>query len=509
MAQQTVLGGRYEVTSLLGRGGMASVYLATDRVLGRQVAVKVLSKQFAADASFVERFRREAQAAASLSHPNVVGVYDTGSDGNVHYIVMEYVQGRTLADIIRAEGPLLPERAAEIAGGVAAALAFSHRAGIVHRDVKPANIMITRSGDIKVMDFGIARAQAGDSLTRTQTVLGTATYFSPEQAQGESVDARSDIYALGCVLYEMMTGNPPFTGDTAVGVAYKHVREEPVPPSRVNHDVPPSLDAIDLKCLAKNPANRYQTAGELREDLDRFRRGEPVSATPVLPAEAPTQVVARPTSGTQVMKGIGSAADQDRRRRIIIISVVAAAILLVGGYYLVRAATPSQPMVTVPNVQNIDANAACLELQQKNLKCDDSTKVASTTVQKGYVISFQPTGQVAEGTTIRLTVSAGKPTAFVPNVFCEPRATAQSDLRQAGFVPVRAGTATSPNCTTPGYVAKQDPASPHGQTKRPEGSNVFLYFVPQASPTTPPPTTPPPTSPPTSPPPTSPSPSPT
>src|SRR5947208_7997941 len=206
MAETRVLGDRYEIKSLLGTGGMASVYLGTDRVLDRPVAVKVLSRQFANDATFVERFRREAQAAAALNHPNVVSVFDTGSDGDIQYIVMEYVQGRSLSDIIRDEGPLLPERAAEIAEGVAAGLSFAHRAGLVHRDIKPANVMITPTGDVKVMDFGIARAQTADSLTRTESVLGTATYFSPEQAKGEGVDARSDIYALGCVLNEMLTG---------------------------------------------------------------------------------------------------------------------------------------------------------------------------------------------------------------------------------------------------------------------------------------------------------------
>src|SRR5204863_3181074 len=227
-----LLAGRYEIQRLLGHGGMAEVYLGTDRVLGRQVAVKVLGPQFARDATFVARFRREAQAAAALNHPNVVSVYDTGSDDGTHFIVMEYVRGKTLSDVIREDAPLLPERAAEIAQGVAQALAFAHKGGIIHRDVKPGNIMLTPTGDVKVMDFGIARATSSESLTQTATVLGTATYFSPEQAQGEPVDARSDVYSLGIVLYEMLTGRPPFNGDSAVTVAYKHVREQPVLPSK-------------------------------------------------------------------------------------------------------------------------------------------------------------------------------------------------------------------------------------------------------------------------------------
>src|SRR5919204_903792 len=215
---ERVLGGRYEIDSVLGHGGMAEVYLGTDRVLGRRVAIKVLEPQFARDATFVARFRREAQSAAALSHPNVVNVFDTGSDDGTHFIVMEYVAGKTLSEVIK-DAPLLPERAVEIAEAVAAALAFAHQAGIVHRDVKPGNIMLTSSGDVKVMDFGIARATSTDSLTQTANVLGTATYFSPEQAQGQKVDARSDVYSLGCVLYEMLTGHPPFAGETPVSIA--------------------------------------------------------------------------------------------------------------------------------------------------------------------------------------------------------------------------------------------------------------------------------------------------
>src|SRR5438445_1302996 len=228
MADQKVLSGRYELGNVLGRGGMAEVYVGTDRVLGRRIAVKILADRFAKDSSFVARFRREAQSAAALNHPNVVSVFDTGSDDGTHYIVMEYIQGRTLSEVIKQDAPLLPERAVEIAQAAAEALDFAHRAGIVHRDVKPGNIMLTATGDVKVTDFGIARATSSESLTQTATVLGTATYFSPEQAQGERVDARSDIYSLGCVLYEMLTGQPPFVADTAVAVAYKHVRDDPV-----------------------------------------------------------------------------------------------------------------------------------------------------------------------------------------------------------------------------------------------------------------------------------------
>src|SRR5439155_2992525 len=262
-----VLGGRYELEGELGSGGMATVYLGRDNVLGRTVAVKVLAPNYARDQAFVARFRREAQAAARMNHPGVVNVFDTGSDDGTHFIVMEYVQGRTLADVLKTDGRLMPDRAAEIGEAVAGALTFAHAQGIVHRDIKPANIMITTGGQVKVMDFGIARAiTAGDTLTQTATVLGTATYLSPEQAQGEPVDARSDLYSLGVVLYEMLTGQPPFAGDSAVSVAYKHVREDPTLPSRLNPEVPSGLEAVTMKCLAKNPDNRYQSADEVRAD---------------------------------------------------------------------------------------------------------------------------------------------------------------------------------------------------------------------------------------------------
>ncbi|MBW3594022.1 MAG: protein kinase, partial [Actinobacteria bacterium] len=254
-ASQTY-GGRYAVIERVGVGGMAEVYRARDELLGREVAVKVLSERLSTDRSFVERFRREAQAAANLNHPNIVSLYDYGSDGATNFIVMEYIDGRSLGEVIAQEAPLLPERAAEIASDVAKALERAHNAGLVHRDIKPNNIMMTSTGQTKVTDFGIVRALGGDTeqqMTQTGMVIGTAAYLSPEQAQGNPVDARSDVYSLGCVLYEMLTGSPPFSGDTPLAVAYKHVRETPEPPSSINPDVPEDLDAITMKALAKNP----------------------------------------------------------------------------------------------------------------------------------------------------------------------------------------------------------------------------------------------------------------
>ncbi len=272
----TVFNGRYELLRHIARGGMADVYLARDELLDREVALKVLFPEFANDPNFVERFRREAQAAANLNHPNIVGIYDWGQERGTYYIVMEYVAGRSMSDVLRSTGPLQPDRAAEIAADVASALSTAHQAGLVHRDVKPGNILVSDGGVVKVADFGIATALAGGTdagLTQHGSVMGTATYFSPEQAQGKQVDGRSDLYSLGVVLYEMLAGVPPFQADTPIAVAYKHVQERPESLADRGVSVAKSLNAITMKLLAKNPTNRYPTADDLRSDLRRFLDG--------------------------------------------------------------------------------------------------------------------------------------------------------------------------------------------------------------------------------------------
>src|ERR1700684_3498581 len=284
MTQPRRLGGRYELDGIGGRGGMAEVFRARDIRLDRIVAVKTLREDLARDQTFQARFRREAQSAASLNHPSIVACYDSGQDmlrpPPVPYIVMEYVDGRTLRDLLRDDRRLLPERALEITDGMLRALDYSHRNGIVHRDIKPGNVMLTRTGDVKVMDFGIARAVSDAQATMTQTaqVIGTAQYLSPEQARGERVDARSDLYSTGCLLYELLTGRPPFTGDSPVAIAYQHVRENPIPPSRVDPEIPQWADAVVLKAMEKDPADRYQSAGEMRNDIQRALSGAPVAA---------------------------------------------------------------------------------------------------------------------------------------------------------------------------------------------------------------------------------------
>src|SRR5215208_5160744 len=283
------VGDRYQLGELLGRGGMAEVRKGIDARLGRVVAVKRLRTDLASDSTFQARFRREAQSSASLNHPAIVAVYDTGeepaADGVAQpYIVMEFVAGRTLRDILREGRKILPERALEITSGVLSALDYSHRAGIIHRDIKPGNVMLTPSGDVKVMDFGIARAisDAASSMTQTAAVVGTAQYLSPEQARGESVDSRSDVYSAGCLLYELLTGRPPFVGDSPVSVAYQHVRENPAPPSDHDDQLDAEIDAIVMKALAKRVEDRYQSAAAMKEDIDRFLAGRPVQAAPVL-----------------------------------------------------------------------------------------------------------------------------------------------------------------------------------------------------------------------------------
>ena len=317
--EATVINDRYEIHKRIGRGGMADVFLARDLLLDRQVAVKVLFPEFAIDPNFVERFRREAQAAANLSHPNIVNVYDWGKYSGTYFITMEYVQGRTLAEILRTNRQLTAKQAAEIASEVAAALGFAHEAGLAHRDIKPANILIGSNGQVKVADFGIARAMNApteSNLTQAGAVMGTASYFSPEQAQGAQPDPRSDLYSLGIVMYEMVAGRPPFTGENPVSIAYKQVHDPPQPLNQIVADIPRPFEAIIAKLLAKDPKLRYPSAHALRDDLRRFRNGEQVQAlvsavagsqarTAVAPVTAPPTTVTASSAPTRVVGPTG------------------------------------------------------------------------------------------------------------------------------------------------------------------------------------------------------------
>src|SRR6266704_126123 len=434
MTQRRLLGGRYELDGIVGRGGMAEVFRA--------------------------RFRREAQSAASLNHPSIVAVYDTGEDmvgpTPVPYIVMEYVDGRTLRDLLRDDRRLLPERALEITDGVLRALDYSHKNGIVHRDIKPGNVMLTRTGEVKVMDFGIARAVSDTQATMTQTaqVIGTAQYLSPEQARGERVDARSDLYSAGCLLYELLTGRPPFTGDSPVAIAYQHVRENPVPPSRVDPDVPAWADAIVLKAMAKSPADRYQTAADMRADLQRAASGMPVSAAPPTRYDMYPQTQ-RMGTGTMMAgatsqippvedydyagrdydyagRGRGGGGGTSRRwipwvlGLVLVIGVVAGV-----AYYLLAGAgkTYAVPLVNGENVATAQA-----QIKAQHLR---STVVFqnSSSVKPNIVISSNPQegNNVPANTTVTLFVSKGQAPVAVPNVVGQQQDQAASTLQSKGF----------------------------------------------------------------------------
>ncbi len=460
---QSTLGDRYRLEARIGSGGMAEVYRAVDTVLGRTVAVKVLLPQFARDASFVERFRREAQAAARLNHPNIVATYDHGADDGTQYIVMEFVEGRTLAEFMGSGKHLTPPQAVELAGRVCDALAAAHAQGVIHRDIKPGNIMVTRDGTVKVMDFGIARMTTGpETAPQTSGVLGTASYLSPEQAKGLPVDARSDIYSLGAVLFEMLAGRPPFVGDTPVAVAYKQVNEPPEPPSRFNADVAPSLDAVIMRALSKNPASRYQTAAEFQADLERVRRGQAVEATPLMPAGADaTQVISRPSS-TQVLPPVEEPPGSGRKVWLgVLIGVVIVAILAGGGYLLANGlagskASPSGQLVKVPNVvgkTQADAEAA---LTSAGFKPTVTTKVSSA--KAGTVLEQNPLPGVVlqQGSAVTIVVAQAPKQVSVPAVTTLILADALTALTQAGL---KLGTQTpAASDTIPaGTIISQDP----------------------------------------------------
>jgi len=421
---------RYELIHLIARGGMAEVYRAHDRLLDRPVALKVLFPELSVDRSFVERFRREAQAAANLSHPNIVPVFDWGEDSGTYFIVMEFVDGRPLSSILKTAGSLSAERTADIGAHVAAALGYAHKHGVIHRDVKPGNVLITDEGQVKVTDFGIARAiNTEESLTQTGAVMGTATYFSPEQAEGIGVDSRSDIYSLGVVLFEMVTGRPPFLGDTPVAVASKHVRDTPPAPRELNPSIPPTFEAIVLKAMAKNPAHRYRTAEELRADLLRFNEGRAVLAM-----DDPTAVVAG-AAGTQVIGAVGgadrtqavqpvptddageAAEDGSHRTRTYAIILAVLLVLLIGaGYLLARnlGYLGGAASFNLPNVTGKPVALATATLKNDGLKVDTQDQHSNAT--PGTVLSTDPApaSLVKPGDTITLKVAEPAQITKVP-----------------------------------------------------------------------------------------------
>ncbi len=462
-AGKTMLGDRYEIGDTLGRGGMAEVHEGYDLRLGRRVAVKILRPELARDPSFHQRFRREAHSAAALNHPNIVAVYDTGEDTlgsgptavTVPYIVMEYVDGMTLRQLLGSGRRLLPERALEITSGILAALDYSHRHGIVHRDIKPANVMLTKSGEVKVMDFGIARALAaqGQTMTATSQVMGTAQYLSPEQARGEVVDARSDLYSTGCVIYELLTDRPPFVGESPVSVAYQHVSEQPIPPSQLDSQVTPQIDAVVLRALAKDPDARYQTAAEFKADVDRAIVGAPVTApVPVVPP------VAEPTA---MMAPVATPEEEEKKRSPWLWVAIGAGVLLLAIGAIALASTlfgnSETEKVQVPKIVGMTLTEAENTLNAQGLRLGTETAQASDKPE-GTVLSQEPTQgeQIEKGQAVDVTVSGGPGQTVVPNVVgmtSPENASKQLELSKLKLGDVQTRDSDQPQ----GYVLSQSP----------------------------------------------------
>ncbi|NLG56000.1 MAG: Stk1 family PASTA domain-containing Ser/Thr kinase [Rhodococcus sp.] len=474
------LSSRYELGEILGFGGMSEVHLARDVRLSRDVAIKVLRADLARDPTFYLRFRREAQNAAALNHPAIVAVYDTGEAeteaGPLPYIVMEYVEGDTLRDIVRSEGPMAPRQAMEVISDVCAALDFSHRNGIVHRDVKPANVMINRAGAVKVMDFGIARAisDASSPMTQTAAVIGTAQYLSPEQARGEQVDARSDVYSLGCVLFEILTGEPPFKGDSPVAVAYQHVREDPRTPSDLNPDIPPALDSVILKAMSKNPANRYQSAADMRSDLVRVLSGQRPSAPMVMSnADRTTFLGAVDDDGGAPPSGYSGRdysgrgdddSDSDRRGgsplRIALIALAVLMVMTVVGAFIWALGPGSPNQVAVPDVSGQSVEQAESTLNNLGFRTERQSR-PDANMAEGNVIGTRPSAgsQVDERSTITLDVSTGPQQISVPRLIGLTQEEAEKALTAVGLRVDRSIGREPSDVEDLDKVIQQDPAA--------------------------------------------------
>ena len=491
-----ILAGRYEIRDLIGSGGMAEVHLGYDTRLSRIIAIKLLRSDIAGDPTFQARFRREAQSAAALNHPTIVAVYDSGEEEitapngatrSVPYIVMEYVEGHTVRELL-GDGDAVPiPEAVEITTGVLDALEYSHRAGIVHRDIKPGNIMLTSTGAVKVMDFGIARAMEDSSATVTQThaVVGTAQYLSPEQARGEVVDARSDLYSTGCLLYELLTGQPPFTGDSAVAIAYQHVREIPKPPSALAADVPESLDRVVLKALAKARDDRYQDAAHMRNELLAAARGMAVSAPATDTWQAPAALSSPSTTATSPAPAPGppspaqppvgpdhGAGDGRPRRRWWVWVLLLILLILVGTLIGLAASgrlmgggtkptpTPTATAATVPDVSGMSEDDAKSAIEGVGLAFKKGDDVASDTIDEGLAVSSDPGAGTSAllGTEITVSFSSGSATVEVPDVTGMAQSDARKKIEAAGLAWGDVSTEDAPG-TPEGHVVRSDPAA--------------------------------------------------
>ena len=468
MSQTGMLAERYELGETLGRGGMAEVVEGHDTRLGRRVAIKVLRADLARDPSFHSRFQREAQAAASLNHPNIVAVYDTGEDvlrseptTPVPFIVMEFVDGITLRQLLQSGRKIMPERAMEIIAGTLSALDYSHRHGIVHRDIKPGNVMLTRSGEVKVMDFGIARALAdqGQTMTSASAVLGTAAYLSPEQARGELVDARSDIYSAGCVLYELLTGRPPFTGESPVSIAYQHVSERPIAPTQIDPSLPATIDNIVLTALAKKPEDRYASASEFRSDLERVLAGSPASASPRAVEVTPIPESLEHTRSMAPIS-VDSQPTDNRRNPLLWVGLSLVVVGLITGmvFFGRTLFSGSSAGISVPDLRGLTIAEAQNELSDRGLELGKQTQAASETVPADRIVSQDPGNgaTLSRGDKVDVVISTGTATATAPELLnLVSVADARAKLTEVGLV---LGTVTEVASTQPaGQVVAQDP----------------------------------------------------
>ncbi|MBI4744588.1 MAG: serine/threonine protein kinase [Actinobacteria bacterium] len=447
--EEQVFGGRYKVIKKLGAGGMAEVYMAKDGILGRTVAIKVLHSRFAHEANFVERLRREAQAAANLNHPNIVSIFDWGGQDDAYFIVMEYLEGRNLKEIIEQEAPLAPDRVIEISRKVCSALQFAHRHNIIHRDIKPHNIIITSEGEVKVTDFGIAVASSSN-LTQTGSIVGTAYYVSPEQAQGKPAQATSDIYSLGIVMYEMLTRQLPFKGDSPVAVAFKQVHEAPVSPRRHNPIIPVRLEKTVMRALSKNSSERYQSAYQMKEDLTSLGKSEGESKDTYLGEREKNYWEDKTIVVTRQQKK-----EKSSRALIITLFILAALALISGAYIVFNLLFPS---IVVPSLKGKTLVEARSELETKGLSVEVVKETYSNVVGAGKIIDQEPQAgeKINEGEKIRVTVSKGGKQIIVPDVVGRTGEEAGFILGQSGLQIGKTERIFS-DTVSEGIVIEQDP----------------------------------------------------